>query len=413
MELYVSRAGAVEGPYPTEKIQGMLRDGLLQPADLGAAPGAADWSPLSQLIDCGVARPVSRAVPPPVPADAGDRYLDQPFLVDGRVLTGTYGKSVRRIVDEIAQGGRFVVYPYVFSIVVMSFRRNSPITYIPPGQSNAGGAFGWSLISMCVGWWGIPWGLIFTIGALWRNSGGGVDVTEPILAQIIGPAQADALIRRRPKHRSGALLAMRMLIFSPLLVFPLLIVLVSSSATERERERAKQPGYSALRQAESFVSHPGGASGRGNTAEATKAAELCAGIMKTFRSTAISGKSGKASDGNGITVWCEAHPDRCLFIIEVQDLRRFTDEAKDAFAEASWLAAQLCARTLALDSDAELSIALKGSVLYDRQITGTPVAGLNIDARDSEEVLKKAIKSKKKGGGVQDNLIHFFAPPAP
>ena len=35
----------------------------------------------------------------------------------------------------------------------------------------------YTLLSLVAGWWGIPWGPIFTIGALYNNLKGGKDVT--------------------------------------------------------------------------------------------------------------------------------------------------------------------------------------------------------------------------------------------
>jgi hypothetical protein len=35
-----------------------------------------------------------------------------------------------------------------------------------------------------VGWWGIPWGPIFTVPALVTNLRGGIDVTESMLASL-------------------------------------------------------------------------------------------------------------------------------------------------------------------------------------------------------------------------------------
>lgn len=241
MELYVCRSGAIEGPHPTETVQAMLQQGLLTPADLGAPVGASDWCPLSQLVACPAARAAPAGGPPPLRAAPDTRYLDQQFRISGKVLAGTEGKSVRRIIDEVAAGGRLVVFRYVYSVVILTFRRNSPIIYIAPGCSGAGTALTWSLIPLCFGWWGFPWGIVFTIAALWRNTSGGIDVTEPILAQLTSPAQADAIIRRRPKHPTGALWGLRALMVSPLVLLALLIVLLAASDSSAEKAPSKHP----------------------------------------------------------------------------------------------------------------------------------------------------------------------------
>ena len=109
-------------------------------------------------------------------------------------------------------------------------------------------------------------------------------------------------------------------------------------------------------------------------------------ILQSFRSNAISnGKATKsASVKSDITTWCEAGPGRCLFIVEVPDLRHFTDDAKTAISDAAWLAAQVSADKLDLPADAELAVAVRGSLLYDRLITGRRIADFNPDSPDSE-----------------------------
>ena len=41
-----------------------------------------------------------------------------------------------------------------------------------------------SLLSLFLGWWGFPFGPIFTIWALVVNFGGGRDVTHEVLANL-------------------------------------------------------------------------------------------------------------------------------------------------------------------------------------------------------------------------------------
>jgi hypothetical protein len=42
------------------------------------------------------------------------------------------------------------------------------------------------LISLLFGWWGIPWGPIYTVTSLFKNFGGGRDVTKEIMDHIEG-----------------------------------------------------------------------------------------------------------------------------------------------------------------------------------------------------------------------------------
>ena len=105
MELYISRAGSVEGPLPIEKVREMFQQGQLTPTDLGAPVGATDWSPLSEILGISSTPLAGAGAPPPIPAEPDMSHLDQQFLIGGKIISGTQGKSVRRIVDEVAAGG--------------------------------------------------------------------------------------------------------------------------------------------------------------------------------------------------------------------------------------------------------------------------------------------------------------------
>ena len=42
----------------------------------------------------------------------------------------------------------------------------------------------WTLLTLLAGWWGIPWGPIYTIQSLVVNLKGGKDVTASLAAQL-------------------------------------------------------------------------------------------------------------------------------------------------------------------------------------------------------------------------------------
>lgn len=94
--------------------------------------------------------------------------------------------------QEINAGGRFVTYSYVVSILIMTFRRNSDIYFIRADESRITRGLVFSLISLLLGWWGIPWGFIYTLAALWTNFQGGKDVTAEVLAALQRPAGGQA-----------------------------------------------------------------------------------------------------------------------------------------------------------------------------------------------------------------------------
>ena len=99
-------------------------------------------------------------------------------------IVGIERMSPQQVQDACARGGKFVIYQYCFSIIVMSFKRGSDIHFVPPGESALKKGLPYTAMSLVVGWWGFPWGPIFTIGTLFKNFGGGVDVTPQVLNQI-------------------------------------------------------------------------------------------------------------------------------------------------------------------------------------------------------------------------------------
>lgn len=97
-------------------------------------------------------------------------------------IVGTEGLSNAQVQDEISRGGKFVLFQYCVSLLVITFRRSSNIHFVRAGESAVTKGLGFTLISLLLGWWGIPWGPIYTIGSLVTNLGGGKDVTQQVLA---------------------------------------------------------------------------------------------------------------------------------------------------------------------------------------------------------------------------------------
>jgi hypothetical protein len=94
------------------------------------------------------------------------------------------GLTVDAINREVNNGARFVIFHYCFSIIFMTFKRGSDVYLIREGESTLDYSIGWSLITLFFGWWGIPWGPIFSIEALYKNIIGGEDVTREVLHSI-------------------------------------------------------------------------------------------------------------------------------------------------------------------------------------------------------------------------------------
>ena len=83
--------------------------------------------------------------------------------------------------QELQQGGKFVVYQYCISILILTFRRSSNVYFIRPEENAVIKGLPYTLLSLLLGWWGIPWGPIYTVQSIWLNTRGGRDVTQKIM----------------------------------------------------------------------------------------------------------------------------------------------------------------------------------------------------------------------------------------
>ncbi len=152
-----------------------------------------------------------------------------------------------------------------------------------------------------------------------------------------------------------------------------------SSASEQlaqQQETTQSKGGSQaetrLRQAEqSIMALQGDAPGRGNNAKAVELAESFAERMLMVRETAFtSGKKSlfQLSKGQFIT-YVELHENSALFLVHVPDYRKFDREAKEELGKLAWLVAQLTVED-ELPEDADLAVALKGTLLYGDIMVG-------------------------------------------
>jgi hypothetical protein len=106
-------------------------------------------------------------------------------------IRGIEGMRAGEVDFEIQRGARFVLFQYCISIVVLTFRRASDIYFLRQGESALTKGLPFTLLSLVAGWWGIPWGPIFTVQSVYNNSRGGKDVTQLVLnslrAEAAGP----------------------------------------------------------------------------------------------------------------------------------------------------------------------------------------------------------------------------------
>jgi hypothetical protein len=95
------------------------------------------------------------------------------------------GLSVSQIREMVRQGGKFVIFPYTISFIIMTLKRSSDIYFIRPDENTFKYSFGYFFLNLLLGWWGIPWGPIYTIGALYSHITGGKDLTQEVMSHLI------------------------------------------------------------------------------------------------------------------------------------------------------------------------------------------------------------------------------------
>jgi hypothetical protein len=107
-------------------------------------------------------------------------------------IRGIEGMKGGEIDFELQRGAKFVFFQYCISIIVVTFRRASDIYFLRPGESAVTKGLPFTLLSLVAGWWGIPWGPIYTIQSVYNNSRGGKDVTEAVIHSLRAQEAAPA-----------------------------------------------------------------------------------------------------------------------------------------------------------------------------------------------------------------------------
>jgi hypothetical protein len=102
-------------------------------------------------------------------------------------IIGIEGMSLDDLKLEIRQGGGFVFYHYCISVFIMTFKRPSNIYFVRAEQSRVVKGLPFVIISLLFGWWGIPWGPIYTVQSLATDLSGGNDLTREVLESLMTP----------------------------------------------------------------------------------------------------------------------------------------------------------------------------------------------------------------------------------
>lgn len=99
-------------------------------------------------------------------------------------IQGIDGLSLDELDRELDTGGRFVVFESCISLVLVTLRRPSDIHFLRGQERGFVRGLPYTLVSLLLGWWGLPWGVIYTPLTLITNCRGGRDVTAQVWPQV-------------------------------------------------------------------------------------------------------------------------------------------------------------------------------------------------------------------------------------
>jgi hypothetical protein len=104
-------------------------------------------------------------------------------------IRGIENLSPAELEQALLSGGRFVLYEYCISLIVITLRRSTAVYFLRADQNGVLRGLPFTLISLLLGWWGLPWGVIYTPLTLLTNLSGGHDVTEEVWPLLQEPVR--------------------------------------------------------------------------------------------------------------------------------------------------------------------------------------------------------------------------------
>lgn len=99
-------------------------------------------------------------------------------------IDGINGLTSNDLREEVRRGGRFVFFEYCISFVFLTLRRPSPVFLVRHDEWGWLRGIPYTFASLFLGWWGLPWGLLYTPLIIMTNVVGGCDVTAQTCAYL-------------------------------------------------------------------------------------------------------------------------------------------------------------------------------------------------------------------------------------
>ena len=119
-----------------------------------------------------------------------EKIGEQEVIIMTKKIVGLENVSGVELAVELQKGGKFVIYRYCISILILTFYNTSNTYFVRADESRVMPGLIFSLLSLFLGWWGIPWGPIRTVQSLIINFQGGKDVTAEVVTAIQATSRA-------------------------------------------------------------------------------------------------------------------------------------------------------------------------------------------------------------------------------
>lgn len=100
-------------------------------------------------------------------------------------VKGLEGLTVDQVEKLVEKGANFVQYYYCISYLIGTSKIPTDIYFTRNNEEAKSKSWSFTLISFIFGWWGIPWGFIYTPQCIGINLKGGKVVTREVLREII------------------------------------------------------------------------------------------------------------------------------------------------------------------------------------------------------------------------------------
>ncbi|MBV9122626.1 MAG: hypothetical protein JO112_04655 [Planctomycetes bacterium] len=95
-------------------------------------------------------------------------------------IRGIDGLTPAQVEEKLATGCRFVFYEFCISLIFVTLRRPTDVFLLKKDELGLWRGLPYTAVSLLLGWWGIPMGIIYTPLTILTNLSGGRDVTAEI-----------------------------------------------------------------------------------------------------------------------------------------------------------------------------------------------------------------------------------------